>query len=468
VGIRAIAEGPPNENGYWTGLMVTAVATAHEPREVAEIATQDLENLRNRLGLEDRDDLGLTQLGLFHDEIRTSGMPNFVSDLEKAFCVVGSQKLALFRGLYDISTEPNLIVAEGDWVPSGRTSLTGFPFVAYYLSKKTPTHPSPILERLLRRSRTDFLEVASMWIGNRTTSRDSAADVFLPLPISLETFRLSAHDLSVGIRANADLFGKLCFILKAKGSEKEGTVGTFRLGDDDFTEIPIEEGLSRFTATRHFDPPLQEGNSVHLNIFPDSEVVNLTDWLRLEPATPRKPPLTGIPAILKVFFPAALLEDTILTGKPIVPKEKDPALVFERAVHFLLCSLDIKSVHLGKNVPSVLRREDGLSQGDVDILAENTLTQEVYAIQCTLQLPDDKKRDRAVNVARELSSRCHVTVKPIIVTGESAHEVGASNPDLRIVDATELRAFLEAVEQGDIESARSAFLGASPPLAPSS
>ena len=468
VSIRSIAEGPPDKKGYWTGLMVTAVATTQEPGEVAALARRDLETLQTRLSLELLDELGLTQIGLFHDEINASMMNDFVSNLAKGFCVVGGQKLALFRELYDIHTEPHLVAAEGDWVPSGRTSLTGFPFVAYYLSRKASTPPSPILERHLWRSRTDFLEVASVWFGNRSTPRNSAADVFLPIPVSLDTFRLSPNDLSMDLRANSGLFRKLRFVLKARGGEKESTVETFRLSIDDFTEIPTEEGISRFTAAPRFSSPLQVGNTVHLDIFPDNEVVNLTNSARLEPPTPQTTPLAGIPTILKIFLPPTLLKDTILTGKPIVPGEKDPALIFERAVHFLLCSLDIKSVHLGKNVPSVLRREDGLSQGDVDILAENPLTREIYAIQCTLQLPDDKKRDRAVNVARELSLRSGVPVSPIIVTPERAHEVGASNPRLRIIDGAELQALLKAVEEGNIGAARSSFLEASPRLATSS
>jgi len=154
----------------------------------------------------------------------------------------------------------------------------------------------------------------------------------------------------------------------------------------------------------------------------------------------------------------------ILTGEEKVKKKKkplkEPAMIFQRMVAWLLSLLGFRVLEIGDTAFGVIKTKDEVAITDIDILAEDPEESKIYAMFCSVTSVEDKKIDAIMNAVDELR-RNNVHIVPLVVVRSKAPALKQKLEKYGIkgIDRDDLLKVIELLRNGNIPEARRKIVG---------
>jgi microsomal dipeptidase-like Zn-dependent dipeptidase len=154
------------------------------------------------------------------------------------------------------------------------------------------------------------------------------------------------------------------------------------------------------------------------------------------------------------FMSINKFKETLQGKARILRKDRiKPDLEFQRAVSHMLSLVGYKIVELGDTFFGTIKRSDGSHLGDVDVIAQDTETRRMYAIQCTISPPNNRKIDVIANIANELRMR-GLPIEPLIFVRDFATEVKKNTRRVKVIDIEDLLNILKQLRTENVKEAK--------------
>jgi len=118
----------------------------------------------------------------------------------------------------------------------------------------------------------------------------------------------------------------------------------------------------------------------------------------------------------------------------------------------------MKVVEIGDTLFGTVKRENGSSVGDIDIIAQDFQTAKLYVIQCSIS-SEMSDISSSVNITHQLR-RSGFQVEPLIIVRDFAiPEIKNNKSRVRVIDKEDLTKIVQALKIENINEAKRILLG---------
>jgi hypothetical protein len=436
------------DNEKWKNLMTIAFSSMKEKSEIEKEADKDFSMLKELKVNE------IEELGIFNEVFVPENFPYFVERMEKGEITLNHQSILLRQGYesHGITNSPRIIPFE-DY---GRYPVTNYEL--YGSSIEIPRELSEKLESLGLLHGID--EISSIWLKMRyITGYGINAIIILPIYFNLKTFELSGNEFSLSLKVHKCLYPKLEAILalRERFNEASRAVENKLIKSNEFSCLPANSEFLECKVKYKFNTFLNLENEICFCIRSSKLGVLSYERKLVKDIVKKiefKEPFMNF---LTKFITLETIEN-LLEGKQQLLKKKDPSTEFQRLVSYLLSLLNMKVVEIGDTLFGTVKRENGSSVGDIDIIAQDFQTAKLYVIQCSIS-SEMSDISSSVNITHQLR-RSGFQVEPLIIVRDFAiPEIKNNKSRVRVIDKEDLTKIVQALKMENINEAKRILLG---------
>ncbi|MDI6799001.1 MAG: hypothetical protein QMD12_03370 [Candidatus Aenigmarchaeota archaeon] len=440
--IRCIAE---KDGDTWRNLMVIGLLSRRSVDDMRKETEHDYSFLRSlKIG-------EIEKLGVFYDVAEAQYTPTYIGDMETGRITLANQPIYLREGYdrHSLYSDPR-IIRFGEY--------REYPHINYeFYSRDSPIISEELRNRILS---LGFLygidELSLQWLKISVTAFTINSIIVMPLYFNvIDSLVQSEGEFCIKYKAHKILRPKLKVLLalrKYQGENRYLTIENKFFNPEDISSHDVNEDFSICEARYTFKALPSLDDEVYFRMI--SELGVLSHERRIVKELMKRAEFKEeFLNFFTKFIDRDRLRD-ILQGKEYLSKSKiDPAIEFQRAISSLLSLMDFKNIELGDTRHGTIKRSDGSHVGDVDVIAQDVETKRMYAIQCTISPPDDRKIDVIANITSELRVR-GVPVEPLIFVRDFATQVKKNVRRVRVIDLEDLLHVLKLLQEENIKEAK--------------
>lgn len=442
--IRCVAE---KTQDLWQNIMFSCFGTRREPEIAKRQADQDYAAL-TELRMKE-----IEELGIFYEVAGPDRTPQYM-EMFRAGEVLFKDVNVRLREDHTVGTlweahEQGLVF--GDFID--------YPIVQFPIGTRTgATASSHLYNDLVARGMVGGVdELGDLWLKiTPITARALNGQLFFPLYLGAADMTFSDNELSMRTKAHKDIADQLSLSIALRRGTQSGrrvVAESKAFSGKDLPHQALDEDLSLYELKYKFKVvPVLEDEVLIRGASDLGVLLNESRSVRdLSRTMEFKDRFTNL---LAQFIEVNKL-GKIAEGKArqLLKLKTGPDVDFERVVSYVLGMVGMVNAHLGDTHVGVVRRRDGIDIGEVDIVAEDTMTQKLYVIDCTTNPPKDSKIDVAADIVLELEER-GIHVEPLIFVGNYASEAKRNSRKVKVVDREDIKRVLDLVRQENIVEAR--------------
>jgi hypothetical protein len=440
VDIRTLAVKPDSE---WTNAITVIYPTLVE-RDMLVEDQKRLEETMQKIGV-----AKVTHAKFLRELITSEALPDLVAQMSKGTFTIDNQSIRLREG-YDRS---QIFDCERHTL-----GIREYPVSGYYIFAKDSAESfmgNLKLENDFLSVGQHILEFACNWLELSSLTLAFNAILALPMYVSLLSVKYPGDgNVLLQVKVHGSLVPRFRLILSLERLDgrvnRSVPLETFA---DNLSSFPSNEQreFMYLNVSHKFKMIPSEGDFLRVKIFDEilGIVIEKSNQIReIHAYTSSGDPFLNTASR---FVDTSLVENYLIrTASTAKPGKTSDA--FERAVTWLLSFLGLRTVELGDLGLGVLR-EEKYEVGETDILAEDTVTHQIYVISCSLKPPGAEKVDKIANVAGNLREK-GLTVEPLMFVGEPAGEVKRNVRRVKVLDRDDLHQVAQTLRTGNLLEAR--------------
>ena len=438
------------KNEKWENLMIVAFSSMKEKSEIEKEADKDFSMLKELRVNE------IEELGIFHEVLSPEYFLDFVEKMEKGEIILNHQSILLRQGYeyHDIIDSLRVIpVDEYGRYPVANYELYGKPV-------EIPKELSEKIESLGLLSGID--EIALTWLKMpHVIEYGINAVIVLPIYFDLKAFEITDNEFSLSFKVHKCLYPKLEVLLTLReriSHETSRTVENKLVKSNEFSSSPVNSEFLECKVKYKFNTFLNLKNEIYFCIK-SGKLGVLSHELRLVEDIVKKIEFKEPFMNFLTKFIAPETVENLLEGKQQLLKKKDPSTEFQRLISYLLFLLNMKVMEIGDTLFGVVKRKDGTTLGEIDIIAQDFQSGKLYAIQCSISSPEMKDISSLTNISYQLR-KDGFQVEPLIIVRDLAvREIKENKSRIRVIDKEDLLKIVQALKMENVNEAKRILLG---------
>jgi len=282
-----------------------------------------------------------------------------------------------------------------------------------------------------------FQDIAVSWLGIQNLEAPTNVHLLIPLYATLTGLQYQGgNEIKVTLKMHPKLLDKSKAWVTRKGPYAAARFLERKLYDLNSLDKTTQNGFIYITITHNFS-----------GLGPEDEIIvsvlNEELGMLIEQSTKR---IFFTPKISNPFSQMFYLFDAKKKMEEHLLNPKDDEDL-DSGFSWLLEMMDIRSLRLAKKGENI--SEAKVKKGSADIIAYDSNSNMLLAIDCTRGVPRGDKIDRIKNTANYISRRIKLQVKAMIVTSVNAStqkEIAETN-NVRILDITDLDELISLFKQ---------------------
>jgi len=273
-----------------------------------------------------------------------------------------------------------------------------------------------------------FQDIAISWLGIQNLEAPINVHLFIPLYATLTGLQYQGgYEIKVNLKMHEKLLDRSKAWVIRKGPYAQARIIERKLYDLNSFEKTIQNGFIFITINHNFSG-LGSEDEILVSVV-NEDLGLLTEKSMIK--TFFDPKISNpFSKMFSLFDARKKMEAHLLNPK----SDED----LDSGFSWLLEMIDIRSLRLAKKGENI--SEDKVQKGSADIIAYDSNSKMLLAIDCTRGVPKGDKIDRIKNTAEYISRKTRITVKAVIITSVNAptQKGIAEKNNVRILDLTDL------------------------------